>query len=938
MSLFDSITGPRWQHRNPQVRKEAVEELDDQDILLQLATTDPDPGVQSAALARISNPDTLDGLIESLPQSLQPQARRQRLRQLLPAADRLGEIKDDAILERIISLADDEGLLAKAIACISSNAVRMQIAGSHPVAKVRLSAAQAIENIEVLSELMQRAKGHDKAVFRHCKTLVDEHQAREREAAETRQKIQRLCDQAKTLAAAAHSAEYESNYRGLVAQWRAVKDYASPAQQQQFQSDQARCAKRLVQLADARAAEEQAKAELAAARKQFPAILSELQQIDEFGNFTQDVSSLAQLADRLDQLESRWQEATKAAPASVEQTRVCRESLQLWRSMLQTAQHLNDRSAELAEVLVQAESVDPLDHQALQQQMEITANMANALPWPETHREHMPEQLAKLQQALTQLKNQIALLDKNQPKHLERLQKGIDVLRSELERNRSAEAGRALARVRGKLKSLAPKQRSRLEQELQPLAARLKEADDWRKFAVEPKKEALCARMNALIGSDEDVEVLAARIAALQEEWKQLGTLPHARGQALWNEFKSAADKAWEPCKEAFEKQAELRRKNFEQRMALVAQLIEYEQKMDWPQPTAGQDQPASSMPDWRLVQKTLDTARAAFRQINPVDQKADRISRKAFRKICDRIYGHIKQEYGRNIALKEQLLTQARELVELEDLPLAIESSKKLQRQWKAVGITPAGIDRKLWKGFRGACDAVFRRLDEQRAEQSAALDARVKQAEALRDQARALVKSRDEPELHRAVSGMNKQFREIDLPARVQQRLARDFKAIESEARDVVFEEQRRKQQACWTHLLEKIAACALKSADPENAALMWQCGDDLPEGIEAAALNSWWEQGPSGDADERFRDACIGLEILGELESPAADKEARMNIQMQRLVAGMGRGADQPEPTLEERVNAFLSLRPPRQWAERFCSALRTIKGGGPDTPAD
>jgi hypothetical protein len=196
--------------------------------------------------------------------------------------------------------------------------------------------------------------------------------------------------------------------------------------------------------------------------------------------------------------------------------------------------------------------------------------------------------------------------------------------------------------------------------------------------------------------------------------------------------------------------------------------------------------------------------------------------------------------------------------------------------------------------------------------------------------------VKSRDEPELHQAVSGLKKQCLGIDLPAKAQQRLARDFRTIEKQARDIVSELQRLRQQASWTHLVEKIAACALRSTEPENAALAWQSGDDLPEGIDAAALDSYWQQGPSGDADEGFRDACIALEILGELESPAADKEARMNIQMQRLVAGMGRGMDQPEPTLEERINSFLSLRPPHQWAERFCTALRKIKGESPDAP--
>ena len=66
MSLFDSVSLPKWQHKNPETRKQAVSELDDQAILLELVKTDPDSSVQAAALARISTPVVLDELIESL--------------------------------------------------------------------------------------------------------------------------------------------------------------------------------------------------------------------------------------------------------------------------------------------------------------------------------------------------------------------------------------------------------------------------------------------------------------------------------------------------------------------------------------------------------------------------------------------------------------------------------------------------------------------------------------------------------------------------------------------------------------------------------------------------------------------------------------------------------------------------------------------------------
>jgi len=929
MSLFDSIKGPKWQHGNPEVRREAIEQLDDQQQLLELATSDPDPAVQAAALSRITDPDILDGLIETLPHDLQQQARRQRLRQFLPSADRLAAIDDDEVLQRIISLGDDAGLIDGALARINSDQVRLQIASSHPVARVRLSAARGIESIDLLGELMQSAKGHDKAVFRHCKTLVDEHQAREMAAAERRVKILRLCEKAAELARTPHAPDYEASYRVLVGQWRALRDSASPAQQEQFGRDQAICAQHMVELADAHAAAEQARADIAAVRQEFPAVLAELQRINDAATLPEEHAAITRLSERLDDIENRWQSATKITPPSAEETQTYQEHLEMWRSILRTLQRLDVQSSQLEKIFSDAGSVDPMDHHALQQQVKRAAKMASTLMWAEEHRARMPEQMIRLQQALEQLQSQFRKLDSDQPKHAARLQACFETLCSELDQDHVVEAGKALARARRLLKSLAPKQRQQFERKLQPLAARWKEADDWRNFAIEPKKEELCDRMTALIGSEDDAEVLAAKIKLLQDEWKQLGALPHARDQVLWNKFKTAADEAWKPCKAAFAQQAALRRENFARRMQLVAQLTEYEEKMDWPAQEGGQAQVDGSLPDWRLVQKTLDTAREAFRGFKPVDQKSDRISHKAFRAVCDRIYAHIKQEYARNISQKEHLLERARNLEQAEDLPQAIEQCKALQREWKTVGITPVAMDRKLWKAFRAACDSVFNRLDAQRAQQSAEQDARVKEAESLRDQARALLNSKHDDQLNRTLSGLKQKFLEIGLPAGVQSRLSRDFQAIEKEARGLAQELRRKEEQACWTSLLDKISACALKSSDEAAAGAMWETAGEVPRGIDAEALEQFWQQGPAAGAEGQWRDACIALEILGEIESPPEDKKARMNYQMQRLVTAMGRGSGQPEPSLEEHINGLIGLRPSRQWAERYCSALRQIK---------
>ncbi len=943
MSLFDSLNRPKWQHKDPEVRRNAVDQLDDQDVLLDLVKTDSDFTVQASALSRITSPDTLDTLIDTLPGALQQLARTQRLQQLLPDPDRLATINDDVILVKIAGLTDDPELLTAAIARVRNDEHRLDIASNHTLAKVRLHAAQGIQDIELLDKLIHHARGHDKAVYRHCKTLLDEHHSVQRTEAERKEKILQLTQKAQELAKAVDSPEYKGRYQLLERQWQTVEDWAEPAQKEQIQHDLSICSDRLSRLSDARAADEQRQTEQADANQAFRLIIVELEQIDAATSAPDDLAAITQLAGVLDDIEKRWQAATEITPCSPEQSRALQKYLKRWRSLSGTAKSLVDGKSRLEKILREAQSADPSDYQSLQRLIERMKKLIASLPWPESQLATLPPKITQLQQALAQLNTQISTLEKAQEKHIGRAQTKLDQLRKALDQDHSKDADRALNKTRKRLKSLAPKQRQHFEQELKPLAARLNVVHDWQGFAIEPKKVELCASMKTLVGSEEKAETLAAKIKSLQDEWKQLGPLPRARDQELWNEFKTAADEAYEPCKAAFALQAELRRENFKIRMQLVAQLRDYEDKMAWPHAEnthsedgeSGDEEPGDTepgkAPDWRLVQKTLDTAREAFRNIKPVDQKGERKSQKAFRKICDRIYSHIKEEYGRNIALKEELVTRAQELAELEDLQQAIDKAKRIQRDWKEIGMTPVGVDRKLWKKFRAACDAVFARLDQQRNQHSAEIDACVKQAESLRDQARALLDSDDAQRLHlkKDLLELKQQFREIELPRGVQQRLGKDFQNFESQARDIAIDIRARQEQAQWQYLLGRIKACALKATDEDTATSLWAKEGGLPKGIDTEALETFWQQGPAEGNEEQLREACIALEIFGEIESPAGDKKARMAYQMKRLVEGMGSQQAQPEHALQNFINDFIALHPSTDWTERFCSGVEKTR---------
>ena len=169
--MFDSFTKPGWQHPKPEVRLAAIDELDDEAVLLELVREDPETEVRARALSRISDGDRLEELAAELPQPLQAQARAQRLKQLLPDPDRISAIDDDTLLVRSAHLADEPEVIDGAIGKIGDSQTVMDLAVNHPVAKARLCAAERIEDIGQLKELSLQSKHHDKAVYRHCKDI-----------------------------------------------------------------------------------------------------------------------------------------------------------------------------------------------------------------------------------------------------------------------------------------------------------------------------------------------------------------------------------------------------------------------------------------------------------------------------------------------------------------------------------------------------------------------------------------------------------------------------------------------------------------------------------------------------------------------------------------------------------------------------------------------
>ena len=88
----------------------------------------------------------------------------------------------------------------------------------------------------------------------------------------------------------------------------------------------------------------------------------------------------------------------------------------------------------------------------------------------------------------------------------------------------------------------------------------------------------------------------------------------------------------------------------------------------------------------------------------------------KTFNKNKNTYYKTLKNNQSENYKKKLELVEIAEQNKENEDLETTLILMKNIQSKWKTIGHIPRKDSDKLWKRFRGACNAFFDRYHEQK------------------------------------------------------------------------------------------------------------------------------------------------------------------------------------------------------------------------------
>lgn len=673
MKLFAS---PRWKHRKPEVRLEALSELaaDEKDkVLAEVAANDSDATVRQAAIKQLTDLDLLDTLCGDADAGI-GRLSENRLRQLLcGTADvsiavehrqrhvRLS--KNSSMLDTVIFNADDDNLKRHAFNAaleLSNGAGLLQkVATQSDSAELRLYAVEKINQGTTLKQIIDPLKKIDKTASRLAQTKLDQIQLAAGDNATMLRHQLALCEQIETLNnGVPNAAEVDS----LQQQWDTLVALAPSS----CCSDSAERFARGIRIAQH--------------------IINPPEPVAE------DV--LADPAELTETL-SDSDEQTAPEETTAEQTAALASAIQRCEQLLSNAQSKSSFKQLTSARNVLSEAIAAISDSSETEAALIVGSLAkDRLDKMKTERD---KALAAATSQIADLKTHIA---NNAAGPARDAHRGlVDALK----KARTFFPGKDINELSDQLSQIDPEYH------------KLTEAQHWSTTRV---RNELVEKAEKLSKAAMPPDELAKLVKDVQAEWKKLDEMEHDQGpNALRGRFTAACRKAWEPCAAHFAKLDEQRKGDLE----VVEQFVQKLQALD-----------ASEMSINALLDK-IELGGKVDRELRsyPAKLRADwpkklRAALKPLEKSRDRLW-------SANASAKQQLIADAQALESLDDLRRATDQMKRFQADWKKIGPTKRKQNNALWEEFRSAGDAVFSRAKQANNQRRADQD---KHAEFIKQQ----------------------------------------------------------------------------------------------------------------------------------------------------------------------------------------------------------
>jgi hypothetical protein len=901
--MFAKFFRPKWQSNKADVRIRAISTLltehpEQLEILARLAQMDQSPDVRKAAVARLQKPELLlrvmaseqDPSIRHVATDLLCKLVASEASTLSPEQQLscIQDIQDQDLLTHIALHTGQAALQQAAVLRVRDENNLEVLTLNAQSAQMRRLAAERLESEAVLERVGRQMRQRDKAVYRVTRDKLQQlrDQARARDALQS-DRLERV-ERMEQLAEGELMPLYGARIDALSQEWLKLETSADELESR-FQQALLSCRERaaIVQ-AEANAKSQQLR-DLAAYKESCAQMLQQLEAIDQRGRQALADASLDTTA--LDAELAAWQQQWDALPhaAHAGDAPDPGKTLSRIKSTANSATTLQQSQADLQRLLSQP--IEDASPAVLRKQQQRIGNLLQKINWPQALPQ--PETLKQAQLRLQAIDTRHKALREQEQELAQDLQQQLDKLEQAIKDGHVKQAGKCHDRAAQALEMLNGNTGAALDLRFRQLHAQLLELKDWQGYAVTPKKEQLCADMEALIDSELEVTELAESIRRLQQQWKLLDSTDPFHAQAIWRRFKKASDLAYAPCEAHFQAQGERRRQNLVQRGVICDQLESYIASIDWEQA------------DWSAIDTISRAAKDEWKHYSPVDRGPGKQAQERFNQLLQQLDGPLHDHYHSCLEFKRDLVDQIEALCDAADPQQAAQQAKQLQQQWKDAGKTFRSQEQRLWKHFRAHCDTLFSRLgDSQQRDRKLRAEQR-ETAEQICLQLEQLLESPcSRAQLEQLPLNIAR-FCELeeDFSMPYLRRFDDARQQLERQRADLA----QLRDTSAYTALRLRIELCdeledlvLAQAADPavlEQLQARWEklnnCCSDYVELIDQRfALARQVQQEPellpelTEAAGLRLRQLCIQLEIALGLSSPEDDQALRLEYQMQRL----------------------------------------------------
>jgi len=919
MKIFQNLFKPKWKNKDPEIRKQALINLDkheNQDVFIDVAKNDPLSEIRQLAVKRIFDLDIVNDIALSDSDSKVRELANKILCQMLSGEiegninkeQRLEKVKlleNQTVLEHIAQKGETAALRMCAIEKVTRESLLGNLAINDDDAQIRFTAANKLTQKSTLERVFRSTKTKDKVVSRVTRQKLDEIIAEEEKPARLLDQQKQLCLSMESLGSKGLWERDKKQFDLLSQQWQNLASDTSAEFDKRFSNAKSKFTQSYDDYLERHAERLKQEAALLPIKEKKQALITQLH--DQFEKLNQDSelteADIRTIKTDIELQSSNWQNIGQL-PTDIEselsnQFQDISASLnKLLNSKLKTINSLGSLNKLLKDLDHTIKNPKKFTEKSLQNiEKKLSSIVVDA------SMENVSKLRLTLKNRLEEARQLFSERQKNAEKQYEKSLQLLDKLDTALNNGILKEAIDLKKSIQSNIQQLEKAQHKDLltiKNRLTAANNRVNELNNWRSWANTPQKEQLIKKVEALIGSDEDPKEIAFIISQARKTWKNLGSSEKESSQLLWDKFQEVCDKAFEPCKSFFEEDAQLKQENYEKRKSFLNDLETFIANANW------------ESVDWKKIENLFRHLKQEWQALGHTEANHRKALNKQFYSLHDALKKHLHEEWNKNLAAKQELVEQAKQLESVEDLKEAINQAKSIQSAWKKAGRITQAKERELWKALKTECDKVFSRkqnaIKQQEDELADKISAKEKSCAAIEDLCKKPLKEfeAEKSQLH----SLQQKFNEIgqtnkNTDDKLKQRIAEALHIYERklESLEKLQTLEALKQLRIKAEILDKWEAelengnqtdadayLQAFNASDKIAHADWQ--EKLTQRLNETQLISQADDASSMMKEKAaavFDDknlSTIHLEIIANIDTPQEAAEDRLKLQAQRL----------------------------------------------------